>query len=115
MTPVLADPTRARDESRLTWFPAVVMVGLCALTAYLRFFELGRSYDIFIDEVTYVRIAQSVLAGKGVSFSSQPFFLGTTAVCMGHERPGSGGQRPPRLRLARAIMASESGSRSRGG
>jgi hypothetical protein len=31
---------------------------------------------------------------------------GTTAVCMGHERPGRGGQRPPRLSLARAMMAS---------
>ena len=33
-------------------------------------------------------------------------FKGTTAVCVGHERSGRGGQRPPRLSLARAMMAS---------
>lgn len=75
MTLALADPTRALAESRPTWFLVLVMAGFGALTAYLRFFELGRSYDIFVDEVSYLRIGQSLLAGQGVSLYGNPFFL----------------------------------------
>lgn len=55
--------------------PPLAVAGICAVTAFLRFFELGRSYDIFIDEVSYLRIGQNVLAGKGVSLYGLPFYL----------------------------------------
>ena len=51
----------------------------------------------------------SSLHNPAYSFSNPsypPPYFGTTAVCMGHERSGRGGQRPPRLSLARAMMAS---------
>jgi len=46
--------------------------------------------------------------GRGLRWARVLFalFFGTTAVCMGHERSGRGGQRPPRLSLATAMMAS---------
>jgi 4-amino-4-deoxy-L-arabinose transferase-like glycosyltransferase len=41
----------------------------------LRAYHLGKSYDIFIDEVTYLKISQSVASTLQVQLYNKPFFL----------------------------------------
>ncbi len=59
-------------ETLLLWLTALT-IGLVAFL--LRALFLNRSYDIFIDEITYLRIAQSVETTRHVSLYGQPFFL----------------------------------------
>jgi hypothetical protein len=73
---VALNPTRvAAAEYKRGWLAILATVCLVAVTAFLRFFELGRSYDVFIDEATYVQVAQNLLSGKGVSLYGQPFYV----------------------------------------
>jgi Dolichyl-phosphate-mannose-protein mannosyltransferase len=51
---------------------AVLLFGLALA---LRLFELRRSYDVFIDEVTYTRLGMNVAHGAGVTLYGQPFNL----------------------------------------
>lgn len=51
---------------------ALLAVGL---TAALRAVRLGPSFNIFIDEVTYVQLAQNAVGPAGVSLYGRPFFL----------------------------------------
>jgi 4-amino-4-deoxy-L-arabinose transferase-like glycosyltransferase len=60
-------------NSTLRFWLAVVLVGV--ITFGLRAYHLGRSYDIFIDEVTYLRISQNVASSLQVQLYGRPFFL----------------------------------------
>ncbi len=77
-------PTRAmavvaRRTALAAWAPAALL-GLLAFV--LRAAYLNRSFDIFIDEITYLRIAQSVAHGLGISLYGQPFYLHPPAFFM---------------------------------
>jgi len=69
----------ARRAALAAWAPAVLL-GLLAFA--LRAAYLNRSFDIFIDEITYLRIAQSMAHGLGVSLYGQPFYLHPPAFFM---------------------------------
>jgi hypothetical protein len=56
----------------LLWI-AVGVIGL--VTFNLRAFQLGRSFDIFIDEFTYLQISQTIASTLHVQLYGQPFFL----------------------------------------
>lgn len=65
-------PVRARRPQRSTW-AAVIVLGLAALI--LRAVHLDRAWDLHIDEVVYVHIAESIAAGRGVQLYNAPFFV----------------------------------------
>jgi hypothetical protein len=50
-------------------------VAVVAVALVLRVVNVRRSYDVFIDEVTYTRIAHSIAEGGGVRLDGQPFDL----------------------------------------
>lgn len=56
---------------------AVLLLGLAAFLGalLLRLVLLSRSYDIFVDEVTYLAISNNVAHGLGVTLHGQPFLL----------------------------------------
>jgi 4-amino-4-deoxy-L-arabinose transferase-like glycosyltransferase len=51
----------------------VVALGLCLV-------RLSSSYDIFIDEVTYTRLARNLADGRGLTLDGQPFDLHPPAL-----------------------------------
>lgn len=55
-------------------------VGVVVVAALLRMIGIRTSNDIFIDEVTYVRLARSIADGHGVALSGVPFDLHPPAV-----------------------------------
>lgn len=58
------------------WLLTLVGLGTLWLAAFaLRALFLGRSYDVFIDEVTYLILSENVAGGEGVTLSGKPFFL----------------------------------------
>jgi hypothetical protein len=73
-------PTSRRPRLRekaariLTSLPAGAAL-LFGFALALRLIELSRSYDIFIDEVTYTRLGMNVAHGAGVTLYGQPFNL----------------------------------------
>ncbi len=74
-SPTLLRPRlRERATRVLTSLPAGAAL-LFGLALALRLIELSRSYDIFIDEVTYTRIGMNVAHGAGVTLYGQPFNL----------------------------------------
>ncbi len=77
--PARATAVVARRTALAAWAPAVLL-GLLAFV--LRAAYLNRSFDIFIDEITYLRIAQSVTQGLGISLYGQPFYLHPPAFFM---------------------------------
>jgi hypothetical protein len=48
-------------------------IGVAALL--LRLFHIRTAEDLFVDELTYAKIARSVAAGHGADLDGQPFFL----------------------------------------
>ena len=52
---------------------AVIALAVCALA--LRLTALSSAYDLFIDEVTYTNLAQSLAHGHGLVLYGQPFLL----------------------------------------
>jgi 4-amino-4-deoxy-L-arabinose transferase-like glycosyltransferase len=69
---LLSIDTPAQREIFLLWFVG----GLAGvITFYLRGIYLGRSYDIFIDEITYLHIAQNVAEHLQVTLYGKTFYL----------------------------------------
>lgn len=69
--PALSHPGRRGSgllSSRAVWVVALTVVALAARLAFA-----SRSYDIFIDEVSYTDIARNVAAGHGLTLYGQPF------------------------------------------
>jgi 4-amino-4-deoxy-L-arabinose transferase-like glycosyltransferase len=65
--------TQAANKAYLLVGTLPVMVAI--LTFVARAIYLGRSFDIFIDEVTYLQIARSVGFRLQLQLAGQPFFL----------------------------------------
>lgn len=73
----IAAPARETDSGSIAG-RAVIAGGVAVafLVALLvRTVFLDRSYDVFIDEVTYFLISRNVASGLGVTLHGQPFFL----------------------------------------
>jgi Dolichyl-phosphate-mannose-protein mannosyltransferase len=77
--PPTHDRIRTRLARALTSVPGCVAM-LFGLGLVLRLIEIRRSYDIFIDEVTYTRIAMNLAHGAGLTLYGQPFNLHPPAV-----------------------------------
>jgi 4-amino-4-deoxy-L-arabinose transferase-like glycosyltransferase len=56
----------------ILWLMAVVL-GFFAFS--LRMVDLGRSWDIFVDEITYLGLSKSVAGGAGITLGNGPFYL----------------------------------------
>jgi hypothetical protein len=55
---------------------SVVLILIIATAALsLRSFQLGRSFEVFVDEITYLRISQGVAANLNVRLYGEPFYL----------------------------------------
>jgi 4-amino-4-deoxy-L-arabinose transferase-like glycosyltransferase len=65
----------ARDAKGRLLLPLIVIAALAVLTFLLRAYELNRSFDIFIDEITYLRISQNIERHMQVTIYGTPFFL----------------------------------------
>src|ERR1700691_3300492 len=50
-------------------------VGILGVAMALRLYEIRRSYDIFIDEVSYTRVALNLAHGSGLTLYGKPFDL----------------------------------------
>lgn len=61
------------ELARLVPWLVVILVGLAAFA--LRAVHLDRSWDIFIDEITYLRISQGVAENLQVRLYGEPFYL----------------------------------------
>lgn len=61
------------EHPRVAAAIGLTTLGLAALA--LRVLFLGRSFDVFIDEVTYLILSKNVVEGEGVTLSGKPFFL----------------------------------------
>lgn len=85
--PLLQDPL----ARRIAFFAAVL--GLAAITAALRLYHQTVSYELFVDEVQYAYVSNSVAAGQGPQLFGDPFFLHPTlffaylASMIGHPAP----------------------------
>jgi hypothetical protein len=55
--------------------PVVVLGTLLAAALAARLFAITRSYELFIDEVTYTDLGLSVAVGEGVRLHGEPFHL----------------------------------------
>jgi hypothetical protein len=56
----------------ILWLMALVL----AFFAFsLRMVNLGRSWDIFVDEITYLGLSRSVARGAGITLGNGPFYL----------------------------------------
>ncbi len=76
MTAVAARPTAPlASPGRLPTGALQVAIGLVLLSAFLRLWQVESSYELFIDEVTYSDLGQSVARGDGVVLHGEPFFL----------------------------------------
>lgn len=64
---------RAVLRRRLPGLATVFLVGGVALAA--RLIRIRQSYDLFIDEVSYAKLGESLAAGGGLVLNGQPFFL----------------------------------------
>ncbi|MDE3202911.1 MAG: hypothetical protein KGQ66_01665 [Acidobacteriota bacterium] len=58
----------------------MVAGSVCALACALRMVHIRTTYDIFIDEVTYTRLARNLATGRGVTLGGKPFDLHPPAV-----------------------------------
>jgi 4-amino-4-deoxy-L-arabinose transferase-like glycosyltransferase len=68
--------TRVPEVRPIPWAGAAA--GVLAAFAFafgLRLVFLDRSYDVFIDEITYFLISRDLAQGKGVTLHGSPFFL----------------------------------------
>ena len=70
-----APPTakRRRSPARLAVWAGVI--DIIALAWLLRVIGITRNYDIFVDEVTYTRIAENLATGHGLVLYGAPFDL----------------------------------------
>jgi hypothetical protein len=64
---------RIRRPGRVTLWGISLLLGTVAFV--LRAVHLGRSWEIFIDEITYLRISQSVADSLQVKLYGDPFYL----------------------------------------
>jgi hypothetical protein len=62
-----------RNKASSRFWIAVILVG--AITFILRAVNLGRSFEVFIDEFTYLVISQSVVRNLQVVLYGHPFYL----------------------------------------
>lgn len=69
--------TRKLPVSLTPWLGAIAAVGASWL---VRLIGIDRNYDIFIDEVTYTRIADNLATGHGLVLYGMPFDLHPPAV-----------------------------------
>jgi hypothetical protein len=72
-------PTRvaARHSGTLgarAWFWTATMA-LAAGAVWFRAFRINRSYDVYVDEISYIRIGHNVARHLSVSLYGKPFFL----------------------------------------
>lgn len=76
-TPDPADrPVRRRAAlAGWLWAPLVLLA-----TVAVRAFGNARGYDVFVDEVTYLRVSESVAQDLGVRLYGEPFFLHPPAM-----------------------------------
>ena len=65
--------TALRDQASTRLWIAAIFVG--AITFSLRALNLGQSFEIFIDEYTYLEISQSVAKSFQVMLYGHPFYL----------------------------------------
>jgi hypothetical protein len=54
---------------------ALALAGVALLTLALRVAFLGRSYEVLVDEISYLRLAESVATSQSVSLYGEPFYL----------------------------------------
>ncbi len=66
------EPKEARPR-RARW--AAALAGLFVLALALRLAFIERSYDLFVDEITYVDIGRALATGHGVTLYGHPFDL----------------------------------------
>lgn len=71
--PASAAPPTAPWRRRVRW-PAA-LVGVFALSLGLRLVFIQRSYDLFIDEITYATVSRNLATGHGVSLYGRLFEL----------------------------------------
>lgn len=73
----MVNDTIGRFKSRFRWRPGLLAAILCVwLAAFgLRMVNLGVSWDIHIDEITYLQISKSVVDSFRVSLYGEPFYL----------------------------------------
>lgn len=72
-----------------------ILLSLFAIAAVARLWDIGTTYELFIDEVTYTHIAQNIAAGEGLllhgeTFHLHPpaFFVGLAAAMLGLDLHG---------------------------
>jgi hypothetical protein len=63
--------SRAARLARLLVAPLAVL----ALALAVRLIAIGRSYDIFVDEISYTGVARNLAAGTGLTLNGGPFHL----------------------------------------
>lgn len=101
----VADPLRSRQQ---TWVVAAT-VGLVALAA--RWTRIQASYEVHIDETSYVEVASRLAGGDGLSIYGEPFHLhppGWFVVLAAAIRLlGLPGGQPGRLELIEALRPVE--------
>jgi 4-amino-4-deoxy-L-arabinose transferase-like glycosyltransferase len=56
------------------------LVPIAVLALVLRLVEITRSYELFVDEITYATISRNVARGDGLSLYGQPFTLHPSAL-----------------------------------
>lgn len=62
-------------RARRSRAPLLAAAAVVVLAAVLRLWEVARSYDIFVDEVSYADLTRSVATGQGVLLHGEPFNL----------------------------------------
>ena len=71
-----ASPPILERRRSLAWVPVWVgVIDIIALAWLLRIIGITRSYDIFVDEVTYTRVAENLATGHGLTLYGAPFDL----------------------------------------
>lgn len=71
---------RGRGVASPGWVLLTVAVAVGALALVLRLWQIDRSYDIFIDEISYTQVAVAIATGHGVTLYGRPFALQPPAV-----------------------------------
>ncbi|WP_369141091.1 ArnT family glycosyltransferase [Modestobacter versicolor] len=70
-----ADVVPGAPQRRQAAVTALLAIGLFAVALVARLLGISRTYELFLDEVTYAALTQSVSEGRGVLLHGELFFL----------------------------------------